>query len=159
MNRRQWCVVLAILTPLYAAAGLLAYWALWPIQQTMEVLYSHPFFCSAPCFTRDEAQELQVREVPSGTQYVWHYREIKVNAERVGTIRSTWVAGGFVWNSPASPTLGSRPGTYARSVAIQPPTSNPTRDFVWKTAFHYEVTPLRSEVIEFPDVHLRVVAR
>ena len=159
MNRRQWIVVLAILAPLYGAAGQLAYWAFWPLPPTVEVVYSAPWFCSQPCFSRAEAEALQVREIQSGTPLVWHYREIKVNSSQVGTIRSTWAAGGFIWNSPSSPTLGSKPGLYARSVAIQPPTSNPTRDFIWRTAFHYEVTPLRSEIIEFPDVGLRVVAK
>lgn len=156
MTRRQWLVVAAMLGPVYVAATLGGYWLWWPMDPTMRVLYSHPLFCSEPCATREEAQRLQVMSVPSGTPNVWHYREIEITAERIGTIRSVWMSAGFIWNSPQIPTMGSRPGKYHRAVAVVPPTSNPTREFIWSTAFHYHVTPLREELIEFPDVKLTI---
>lgn len=158
MTARQWMGVVALLGPVYVAAMIGAYWTWWPLEPTIRVIYSHPMFCSVPCLTREEAQQHQVASIVSGTPYVWHYREIQVTASRIGAIRSVWVAGGFIWNSPQIPTMGSPPGVYARSVAVVPPTSNPTRDFVWKTAFTYSPTPMRDETIEFPDVNLRVVA-
>ena len=158
MTYLQWLGVLVLLGPGYAAAMIAAYWAWWPIDPTIRVIYSHPMFCSEPCATREEATMFQVVAIPSGTPNVWHYREIEVTAERVGAIRSVWISGGFIWNSPQIPTIGSKPGVYVRSVAVIPPTSNPTRDFIWSTAFIYNITPMREEEIEFPDVHLRVVA-
>ena len=158
MTRKQWLLVAMLLGPVYVTAAMAAYWLFWPMPPTMEVLYSHPQFCDRPCETRDEAQRYSVLEVPSGTQYVWHYREIRINAQRIGAIRSSWQSGAFIWNSPQIATLGSKPGHYTRSVAIEPPTSNPTRNFVWNLSFHYDATPLRNEEIVFPPVYLRVLA-
>lgn len=157
--RREKLVVALLLGPLYAGAAIIAYWLFWPMPPTLEVIYSHPQFCSQPCETREEAARYQVNAVDSGTENVWHYREIKINARRIGAIRSSWQSGSFIWNSPQIATLGSAPGIYHRSVAVQPPTSNPTRDFNWQLSFHYDLTPLRSEDIAFPLVRLRVVAR
>ncbi len=158
MTGRQWVVVGVLLGPVYAAALLGAYWAWWPLPPTIEVLYSHPYFCDRPCETREEAQRYQVYSVMSGDDEVWHYREIKVNAQRLGAIRASWQSGSFIWNSPQVATLRSPPGIYHRSVAVQPPTSNPTRDFAYQLSFHYELTPMREESIEFPPVRLRVIA-
>lgn len=158
MTRRQWLIVAALLGPVYVAAMLTAYWMFWPMPQTLEIIYSHPLFCDRPCETREEARMYQVGEVASGTPLVWHYREIQINAQRVGAIRSSWQSGAFVWNSPQIATMGSEPGIYLRSVALEPPTSNPTRDFIYRLAFHYDQTPLRNEEIQFPPVQLRVLA-
>jgi hypothetical protein len=159
MTRKQWIIVAILLGPVYAAALMMGYWMLWPMPPTVEVLYSHPLFCDRPCESREEAARYQIAAVPSGTPYVWHYREIQINARRVGAIRASWQSGAFIWNSPQIATMGSSPGRYVRSVAIEPPTSNPTRDFTWTLSFHYDVTPMRNEKITFPQVKLRVVAR
>ena len=158
MTRSSWIVV-GLLGPAYATAVVVAYWWLWPLPPTIEVLYSHSHFCSQQCETREEAQKYQIEHVVSGEDVVWHYREIKINAQRVGAIRSSWQSGAFIWNSPQIATLGSPPGVYHRSVAVQPPTSNPTRDFAYQLTFHYDLTPMREESIEFPPVRLRVVAK
>ena len=158
MTRKQWLIVILLLGPVYTAAMVALYWLFWPMPPTLEVLYSHPLFCDRPCETREEANAYQIGQVPSGTPNVWHYREIKINAQRVGAIRSSWQSGSFIWNSPQIATLGSKPGTYTRSVALEPPTSSPTRDFTWRLSFHYDQTPLRNEDIAFPPVSLRVLA-
>ena len=150
-------MMMVLLIPLYVAAGVLGYWIFWPMPPTLQIIYSHPKFCYKPCENRNEAIQYEVDEVTSGTQYVWHYREIRINHQRIGSIRSSWQSGAFIWNSPQVATMGSVPGLYARASAVEPPTSNPTRDFVWKMAFHYDVTPLRNEDISFPPVTLRVV--
>jgi hypothetical protein len=158
VTRRQWIVVAILLGPVYVAAAMMGYWLFWPMPPTLEVAYSHPLFCDRPCETREEAKQFQIAEVPSGTPYVWHYREIQINAQRVGAIRSSWQSGAFIWNSPQIATLGSEPGHYTRAVAVEPPTSSPTRLFTWRLSFHYDVTPMRTEDIAFQPVQLRVVA-
>jgi hypothetical protein len=157
MTRNQWLLVCALLGPVYAAAIAIAYWLYWPMPPTIQIIYSHPKFCYKPCENRNEAIQYEVDEVSSGTQYVWHYREIRINHQRIGSIRSSWQSGAFIWNSPQVATMGSETGVYLRATAVEPPTSNPTRDFVWKMSFHYDVTPLRNEDIVFPPVTLRVV--
>jgi hypothetical protein len=157
MNK-SWWIVLLVLGPAYAAVGVVGYWLWWPLPPTLEVVYSHPLFCSQPCETREEAKLYQVAEVRSGTPYVWHYREIRINSQRVGAIRSSWQSGSFIWNSPQVATLGSEAGIYTRAVAIEPPTSSPTRDFTWRLSFHYDITPMREESIVFPPVKLRVIS-
>lgn len=159
MTLRQWIIVGSLLGPLYVAALLGAYWLWWPLPPTMRLIYSHPYFCDRPCETREEAQLYQVQEIQSGTDPVWHYREIQIGTQRFGAIRSSWHSGAFVWNSPQVATLGSEPGFYRRAVAVTPPTSAPTREFTWHLAFLYRVTPMREEEIEFPPVHLRIIAR
>ena len=150
--------VMILLIPLYIAVGIIGVWLYWPTPPTIDVIYSHPLFCDRECDTREEAKQYQITSVLSGTPYVWHYREIQVNRQQVGAIRSAWQSGSFIWNSPQIATLGSKPGRYVRSVAIEPPTSNPTRDFTWNAAFHYDATPMRKEDIAFPPVTLRVIA-
>lgn len=159
MMPREKAVVALLMGPLYVGAALVAYWLFWPMPPTLEVIYSHGLFCDRPCETREEAIQYQVEHVVSGDDNLWHYREIRINEQRVGAIRSSWQSGSFIWNSPQVATLGSPPGVYHRSVAVQPPTSNPTRDFEWRLSFHYDPTPMRNEVIEFPPVRLRVIAR
>lgn len=156
---KSWWIVVGLLGPAYAAAAVVGYWLLWPLPPTLEVVYSHPRFCSQQCETREDALRYQIDQVISGEESVYHYREIKINAQRIGAIRSSWQSGSFIWNSPQIATLGSPPGVYRRSIAVQPPTSNPTRDFIYQLSFHYHPTPLREENIEFPPVSLRVVAK
>ena len=133
-----------------------AYWLLEPAP--MELVYVHPLFVSHEVGTREEAKAAEVHAVRGGAVV---YRFIEYTVKRPYTAKTSraWVTKAMVWNAPDFSTVLSRePGHHHRSVAIDVPTSSPTRDMQFVQTLSIPVNWLRTVEIEYPPIPLRVLS-
>lgn len=143
------------LTP-WAILGLGIYWMLEP--SPLVVKYVAPHFASVPVESRADADEFAVTEI-SGGQTVYRYLEYCVYRPFSGTAHRSWVNQSMVWPAPDLPTALSRTvGCDKRSIAVQVPTSNPTRTFDFVQRLHIEINPLRTIEIDYPPIRLTILA-
>lgn len=143
------------LTP-WAILGLGIYWMVEPVP--VRVVYVAPQFAIAPVTSRAEASEFAITEAHGGST-VWRYIEYCVDRPFSGTVHRSWVNESMVWHAPDLPTALSRDvGCGSRSIAVQVPTSNPTRTFQFVQKLDIEVNPLRTVEIDYPPIRLTILA-
>lgn len=140
----------------WALALLLGYWALEPVP--LRVTYVAPLFSSQPVDSRASADAYAISEVVGGST-VWRYVEYCVDRPFTGEIRRSWVNPAMVWAAPDLPTALSRTqGCSRRSIAVEVPTSNPTRMFEFVQRLRIQVNPVRTVEIDYPPITLRILA-
>ncbi len=147
---------------LYAFAALC--WVSVPVLLVMAfepvpltVAYVAPAFISHPVNHRPAADEY-VFETPGGVT-LWRYVEACVSRPFNGDAHRSWVAPAFVWNVPVLPTVMSRtPGCHNLSIAVEVPTSSPSRDFQFVQHIEVEVNVLRTANVDFPPIPLRILS-
>lgn len=124
----------------------------------VELKYVAPHFSDRPVESREEAARHTVVAVRGG-QEVYRYVEFCVHRAFVGTARRSWVNSAMVWHAPDVPTALSREvGCRSASIAVEVPTSNPSRTFKFVQAMEVTVNPIRTDVIEYPPIPLTILA-
>jgi hypothetical protein len=132
------------------------WWLFEPVP--VELRYVAPSFSSVPAATRDEADKTAVMAVTGGTT-VYRYVEYCVRRPFVGTARRSWVNSALVWHAPDVPTTLSRQtGCRSASVAVETPTSSPSRSFLFSQSIEIDTNLLRTDRIEYPPIPLTILA-
>ncbi len=111
------------------ACGLptLVWWLFEPMPVRVE--YVAPAFLSRPAVNREDALAAYVYEVKGGS-IVWRYVTYCVSRPFEATTHRAWVGKALVWHAPDLPTMLSRvPGCFDVNLAVEVPTSSPTRRF------------------------------
>lgn len=143
-----WCI-LALGLP------LIAWWLLEPVP--VQVSYVSPAFLSRPAMTRDDARGLHLTEVRGGST-VWRYVEYCVTKSFEATVHRAWVGKALVWHAPDLPTMLSREiGCGAANLAVEVPTSSPSRSFYFVQRMEIALNPLRTAVIEYAPIPLTIL--
>ena len=137
--------------------GPLAVW--WLVEPApLALVYVSTKFVDRPVESREEAQKRAVTAVAGGTM-VYRYVEFCVRKAFSGTARRAWVNTAMVWPAPDVPTALSREiGCRHTNIAVEVPTSNPTRTFVFVQTMEIEVNPLRTAIIEYSPIQLTILA-
>ena len=147
-----------LLTPwLILALGLplLGWWLFEPTPIRIE--YVAPHFLSRPATDRRDAEQVAVTAVRGGST-VYRYVEYCVSRPFEATSNRAWVGQALVWPAPSVPTTLSRtPGCMAANMAVEVPTSSPTRTFQFVQTMSIPMNPLRTEVIEYAPIPLTIL--
>ena len=156
---RNWVRLAVLMLPWAILAGgipLLLFWWLEPVP--VSINYVAPSFLSEPAGSREDAAQHYINEVAGGAT-VWRYVEYCVTKPYSGTSRRSWVGNALVWHAPDLPTQFSRTiGCGAFSVAVDVPTSSPSRDFAFVQRLEVPVNPLKTVEIEYPPIPLRILS-
>ena len=155
-NGNNWKMPLMI-APLYAAQAAFGWFVVIDRDIPITLLYQHERFTIYPVNDRAEADAHGVDVVRSGTQ-LWIYREFCVTGHVHGTVRALWVAGNFGWPSPERPIEDPGIGCWHKSVGLIAPTSNPSRDFVYRPEWTFRVNWLLDRDLPLPEIRLRVLS-
>lgn len=147
---------------LYAFACLC--WATIPIALflvfepvPLEVKYVSPAFIREPSDSRPDPSQY-VYETAGGVT-LYRYLEVCVSRPFSGTAHRSWVYKAFIWHAPDLPTVMSRyPGCRSQSVAVDIPTTTPSRDFQFVQTMDIDVNILRNAKIDFAPIPLRVLS-
>ncbi len=147
-----------LLTPwLILALGLplLGWWLFEPAPIRIE--YVAPQFLSRPATDRRDAEQVAVTAVRGGST-VYRYVEYCVSRPFEATSNRAWVGQALVWPAPSVPTTLSRtPGCMAANMAVEVPTSSPTRTFQFVQTMSIPMNPLRTETIEYAPIPLTIL--
>jgi hypothetical protein len=147
-----------LLTPwllLLLGAPLVIWWMLEPAPLRIE--YVHPHFLTRPAMSRDDASTVEVLAV-NGNATIFRYVEYCVSRPFEGTSHRAWVGKALVWHAPDLPTMLSRvPGCFAANLAVEVPTSSPTRTFSYVQTISIPLNPLRTETIEYAPIPLTIL--
>jgi hypothetical protein len=134
---------------------LVAWWLLEPVPVTVN--YVAPTFLSRPAMDRREAESVAVTSARGGS-VVYRYVEYCVTRAFEATSHRAWVGEALVWPAPNVPTTLSRtPGCFAANLAIEVPTSSPTRTFKFVQTMSIPMSPIRTEVIEYAPIPLTIL--
>lgn len=139
------------------ALGLptLVWWLLEPVPLKIE--YVHPLFLSRPAMDRNDASSVEVIAVRGGST-VFRYIQYCVSRPFEGTSHRAWVGKALVWPAPDLPTTLSRvPGCFAANLAVEVPTSSPTRTFSFVQTMSIPINPLRTDVVEYAPIQLTIL--
>ena len=139
------------------ALGLptLLWWLLEPMP--VRVQYVHPHFLSRPAMDRSDASTVELLAVKGGTTVV-RYVEYCVTKPFEGTSHRAGVGKALVWQAPDLPTVLSRtPGCFAANLAVEVPTSSPTRTFSFVQTMSIPLNPLRTEVVSYAPIPLTIL--
>ena len=156
MKRMPW-IVWALLVPPYAVFMLACYWYFFDTESPLVINYSHPLFTSSPARSRDEAKAKEITAVIGGAT-VWTYRELCVVRDIPGTLRARWDAEAFSWTVADVDFLPSPIGCHRAAYAVPVPTSNPTRNVLYKTVRDYAVNPLKTISVPAAPIPLTILA-
>lgn len=134
---------------------VLAWWAFEPVP--LEIKYVAPAFLSRPVVDRQDAMTAMVTEVRGGAT-LWRYVEYCVKRPFDATTHRAWVGKALVWHAPDLPTVLSRTeGCFAANLAVEIPTSSPTRSFKYVHRMTIDMNPLRTETIEYAPIALTIL--
>ena len=147
-----------LLTPwIILACGLplLIWWMVEPVPVTVN--YVSPAFLSRPAADRHDAATVYLHET-AGNKTVWRYIEACVSKPFEATSHRSWVGKAIVWPAPDLPTTMSREvGCHAFNIAVEVPSSSPTRTFAFVQRLAIELNPIRTEVIEYTPIPLTIL--
>jgi hypothetical protein len=134
---------------------LLLWWAFEPVP--LEVNYVSPHFLSRPAIDRNDAETAAVTEAVGG-RVLYRYVSYCVSRPFTATAHRSWVGKALVWPAPDLPTMLSRtPGCFETNIAVEIPTSSPSRSFSFVQTMSIEMSPIRTEVIQYPPIPLRIL--
>ena len=134
---------------------LLAWWMLEPAP--LAVNYVAPAFLSQPAQTREEAARYYVTESEGGG-VLFRFISYCVSRPFTATAHRVWVGRALAWSAPDLPTYLSRtPGCYDASIAVDIPTSSPTRRFEFVQTLEIPLNPLRTTTVEFQPIPLTIL--
>jgi hypothetical protein len=150
-------VVGALLIPPWSVFLLACYWTFIDNEPPIVVRYEHPLFLSEPAQDRVEAERFSVREVASGKR-VYVYREICMDGQHDGTLRSVWESKSFVWPAAERAYYNPTRECQRRNDEVLAPSSNPTREFLYRAWWVFDVNPLTTVNIPARQIPLRVLA-
>jgi len=140
----------------WAGIVLGVWWALEPLP--MKPLYVAPRFTSVPVVSKAEAEQYAIDEAVGGT-VVYRFSEGCIDRRFTGTMRRAWVNAALVWHAPDLPTvLSEQERCFAASMAIEVPTSSPSRSFTYVHELVIDLNPLRDGVIKYPPIPLRILS-
>jgi hypothetical protein len=134
---------------------IVAWWLLEPVPIRIEYVATH--FLSRPATDRRDAEQVAVMEVRGGST-VYRYVEYCVLRPFEATSNRAWVGQALVWPAPSVPTALSRtPGCMAANMAVEVPTSSPTRTFQFVQTMRIPMNPIRTETIEYAPIPLTIL--
>ena len=134
---------------------LLGWWMLEPAPLRIE--YVHPHFLTRPAMSRDDASTVEVLAV-RGNTVIFRYVEYCVTRAFDATSHRAWVGKALVWHAPDLPTMLSRvPGCFAANLAVEVPTSSPTRTFSFVQTMSIPLNPLRTETVAYAPIPLTIL--
>ena len=130
----------------------------WLTEETpLEINYVAPLFSSQEVFTREEAEQHAITKVYGG-QTVWRYVEYCVKEPFRGTSRRSWLGEAIVWPAPDLPLqLSKVVGCKSASIAVDVPSSSPTRKFNFMQEISIHLNPLRTASIDFDPIPLIIL--
>lgn len=157
MAERRFSFILYLPWAIIAAAlPVMVYWQFESMPITIQ--YTAPYFSSEPARTRDAANSSAVVQAPGGAT-LYRYVEYCVHRTFVGRIQRAWVGSAIVWPAPDVSTATSDDvGCFARPMAVEVPTSSPTRNFQYVQRMYVQVNKMRTEPIEYPPIPLRILS-
>jgi hypothetical protein len=142
-------IILALGTP------LLGWWMLEPVP--LKINYVAPCFTSRPAINRDDALSACVDSIHGGT-VVFRFVSYCVSRPFEATSRRSWVGKAIVWPAPDLPTMLSRtPGCYEANIAVETPTSSPTRRFSYIQELQIPMSPVRTATISYSPIPLTIL--
>lgn len=135
---------------------LILWWALEPSPLKIEDVAT--YFTDRPVESMEEAQKHAVQAI-SGGSVVYRFVQYCVRRPFQGTAHRSWVNSAMVWHAPDVPTQLSRDeGCRHANIAVEVPTSNPTRSFFFVQKMEIYVNPLRArEIIDYPPIPLTIL--
>ena len=144
-----WAILLAALPALL----------FWTFEETpVELIYTAPHFASKEVSSRAEAADYAVTQIAGGS-IVYRYVEYCVRKPANGHVQRAWVGSAIVWTAPdVSTAVAGEVGCHQRSFAIEVPTSSPSRTFEYRQTMFLTVNPVRTDVISYPLISLRILS-
>ena len=142
---------------LILALGLptLAWWMFEPSPLTIN--YVAPCFTSRPSVNRDDALTACVDSTVGG-RVLYRYVDYCVSRPFEATSRRSWVSKSIVWPAPDLPTMLSRaPGCFAANIAVEIPSSSPTRRFSYIQELVIPMSPIRTLTIPYSPIPLTIL--
>ena len=156
LERRFWFMLYLPWAILVSALPVLVYFQFESMPITIQ--YTAPYFSSEPARTRDAAAASAVMQAPGGVT-LYRYVEYCVHRPFVGHIQRAWVGSAIVWPAPdVSTATSDEIGCFARPMAVEVPTSSPTRSFQYVQRMYVHVNKIRTEPIEYPPIPLRILS-
>jgi hypothetical protein len=141
---------------LTCGAPLIAWWMLEPVPLTIN--YVAPAFLTHEAKTREEAARYYVSEIEGGGT-LFRFVSFCVSRPFNATSHRSWVGKALSWPAPDLPTgLSRTPGCYDASIAVDIPTSSPTRKFAFVQTLEIPMNPIRTATIEFQPLQLTILA-
>jgi hypothetical protein len=155
----NWTRLVVLMLPwglLLLGAPVLLWWTFEPVPVTIN--YVAPALLSHPARTREEAAKYYVSESVGGVT-LWRYVEACVHRPiHDGESHRAWVGSAMVWNAPSLPlTSAGRGGCWAQSIAVEIPSSSPSRDFGLHQWLIIRTNPIRTDRISYDVIPLRIL--
>jgi hypothetical protein len=136
-------------------APLIAWWTFEPLPLTVD--YVHPLFVDRPVASREFAKEHEIEAVKGGS-VVYRYIEYTIHRPYTATAHRAWVNDSMVWNAPDFATVLTHDvGHHHTSVAVNVPTSSPTRTFNFVQSLTVRMNFMRDEKITYPPIPLTIL--
>jgi hypothetical protein len=131
------------------------WWMFEPIP--VRVDYVAPAFLSRPAINREDAASVYISEAKGGST-VYRYVSYCVSRPFEATTHRAWIGRALVWHAPDLPTMLSRaPGCFDANLAVEVPTSSPTRTFSFVQRMEIQLNPLRTETVEYAPIPLTIL--
>jgi hypothetical protein len=124
----------------------------------IDIQYVHPKFVAHQVYSREEAEQAEITAARGGAT-VYRYLEYRVHRPFTATVLRSWTNNAMVWHAPTTSTgLTRTEGLHRATIAIETPTSAPSRNMQFVQHLHIPVNWARVVEYEYRPIPLRLLS-